>query len=169
MKKYIGVKIVEAEPMNKYEFFISHKGEECKEDNEEGYMVKYPDGYESWCPKKQFEEANKSCDGMTFGHAIEALKKGLMVARKGWNGKGMFLWLMKEADVKREWLKEPGIIAACGDNDTIHCLGSIRMKTAQGSILTGWLASQSDILADDWEVCATTVGAEESKPFMQRH
>jgi hypothetical protein len=69
MKTYIGVKEVEAKPMNKYEFFISHK---CKEDNEEGYMVKYPDGYESWCPKRQFEEANRPFESFTDRLLVEA-------------------------------------------------------------------------------------------------
>ena len=90
--------------------------------------------------------------GLTFGEALEALKRGDRVTRKAWNGTGMFLWLMEEADVKREWLKEPGIIKACGDNPTIHCLGSIRMKTADGSVLTGWTPSQPDMLAEDWKI-----------------
>ncbi len=55
MSSYIGTKIVQAEPMNKYDFFISRKGRDCKEDHEEGYMVTYEDGYESWSPKAVFE------------------------------------------------------------------------------------------------------------------
>ena len=57
MHKYVGVKLVEAEPMNKYEFLMNVKGEQCLEDNEDGYMVVYPDGYKSWSPKKVFEKA----------------------------------------------------------------------------------------------------------------
>lgn len=98
---------------------------------------------------------------MDFGEALRMLKNGKKVAREGWNGKGMFLWLMQPATIKKEWLKEPGIIEACGDNDTIECLGSIRMKTADNKILTGWLASQTDMLAEDWvEVvtCTPMVG-----------
>ena len=44
---------------------------------------------------------------MTFGEAIEAMKSGKKVARKGWNGKGMFLWLKPAAEVKKEWCKDP--------------------------------------------------------------
>ena len=40
---------------------------------------------------------------MNFGEALEALKNGKFVARKGWNGKGMYLWLMPAATVKAEW------------------------------------------------------------------
>ena len=43
---------------------------------DEGYHVVYPDGYESWCPKAQFEAAGRPIDGMTFGQAIEAMKQG---------------------------------------------------------------------------------------------
>ena len=54
MGKYVGCKLIEATPMNKYEFYINI---DCKEENEEGYQVTYPDGYVSWSPKKVFEKA----------------------------------------------------------------------------------------------------------------
>ena len=44
---------------------------------------------------------------MDFGKAIEALKQGKKVARKGWNGKGMYLWLKPGAEIKSEWCKDP--------------------------------------------------------------
>lgn len=44
---------------------------------------------------------------MDFGKAIEALKEGKKVARHGWNGKNMFLWLKPAAMVKAEWCKDP--------------------------------------------------------------
>ena len=46
-------------------------------------------------------------DEGTFGQAVESLKFGRKVARKGWNGKGMFLWLKPFALVKSEWCKDP--------------------------------------------------------------
>ncbi len=102
MKKYISVKIVNAEPMDAEDALL--KGYKIggvikKEDAEmfNGYEVTYADGYVSWCPKRQFEEANREIEGMTFGMAVEALKKGLLVARKGWNGEGMFIF-MRPAD-----------------------------------------------------------------------
>ena len=57
MKKYIGCKMIEAEPMNLYEFSMNIKGHDCKVDNQEGYKVVYPDGYVSWSPKEIFEKA----------------------------------------------------------------------------------------------------------------
>lgn len=90
---------------------------------------------------------------MNFGKAIEALKQGKKVARKGWNGKNMFLWLKPAAIVKAEWCKDPMLKAFAESNGgEIPALGTICMLTAQKEILSGWLASQSDMLAEDWEV-----------------
>ena len=90
---------------------------------------------------------------MDFGKAIEALKQGKKVARKGWNGKGMYLWLMQPAMVKAEWCKEPHLKELAEQNGgEIEALGTIRMLTADKKILTGWLASQTDILSEDWEI-----------------
>lgn len=90
---------------------------------------------------------------MDFGKAIEALKQGRKVARKGWNGKGMYLWLMPSTSVKAEWCKEPHLKELAEANGgEIEALGTIRMLTADKKILTGWLASQTDILSEDWEI-----------------
>lgn len=131
MKRYIGTKIIEAEP--------------AKKGDADGYFVKYPDGYTSWSPKEAFEEAYRESGGMTFGLAVEALKKGEQVARAGWNGKGMFLYLIKDSDLAKglrygfgEYLNEPEFVS------------SICMKTADNKLVVGWLASQTDMLAEDW-------------------
>jgi poly(3-hydroxybutyrate) depolymerase len=58
MPKYIGVKLVEATPMTHGEFRDAKGHDVPDHPGDEGYMVVYPDGYESWCPKAQFEEAN---------------------------------------------------------------------------------------------------------------
>ena len=92
MKDYIGVKVVAAEPMSRGEY-NAYRGWKIPSDEnpaDEGYHIRYSDGYESWCPKKQFYEAYRRCDNMTFGIAIEALKKGKKVARAGWNGRKCF-------------------------------------------------------------------------------
>lgn len=93
---------------------------------------------------------------MDFGWAINALKAGNKVTRKGWNGKGMYLWLMPATTVKAEWCKEPVLKRLAEDNGgEIECLGTIRMythdSTGRKAVLTGWLASQSDMLAEDWD------------------
>lgn len=87
----------------------------------------------------------------TFGQAIESLKFGKKVARKGWNGKGMFLWLKPFTLVKSEWCKDPKLKEIADKNGgEIEALGTVCMKTADDKILTGWLASQTDVLSNDW-------------------
>ena len=93
---------------------------------------------------------HEDCEG-TFGQAIESLKRGFKVSRKGWNGKGMFLWLKPYAVIKSEWCKDPLLKELADANGgEIDALGTICMKTADNKILSGWLASQSDMLANDW-------------------
>lgn len=62
MNKYIGTKLIEAKAMNKYNFYMNEKGTDCKDENEEGYKVVYPDGYVSWSPKDVFEKAYLKVD-----------------------------------------------------------------------------------------------------------
>lgn len=90
---------------------------------------------------------------MDFGKAIEALKEGKKVTRNGWNGKNMWLWLKPATTIKSEWCKDhilKEIVDANGGE--AEALGTICMKTADNKILTGWLASQTDILLNDWEI-----------------
>lgn len=89
--------------------------------------------------------------GLSFGAAISAMEAGHRVAREGWNGKGMYLWLLPAAVVKAEWCREPHLkTMAEANGGEIEALGSIRMLTADRKVLTGWLASQTDMLAKDW-------------------
>lgn len=123
------------------------------ETGEAGYGVIYADGYQSWSPKDVFEAAYQPIDAMSFGHALAALKEGHKVARAGWNGKGMYLWLLPAAMVKAEWCRESHLKQIAEENGgEVECCGSIRMRTADGKVLTGWLASQTDMLADDWQI-----------------
>ena len=80
---------------------------------------------------------------MNFGGAIEAIKNGECVQRKGWNGKNMFIFL--ESHFK--YLIPSGAFKGKEkEYEPVIC-----MFTAQGKIQTGWLASQADILAEDWQ------------------
>lgn len=90
-----------------------------------------------------------------FGQAIEALKAGKRVSRKGWNGKGMFLFLLPAGTVPVKAIHDPALREVIEKEvgcETFEALGSIRMFTADKKILTGWLASQTDMLAEDWEI-----------------
>lgn len=92
---------------------------------------------------------------LKFGEALEALKEGKRIAREGWNGKGMFLFLLPAGTVPTKAIHDPAlreVIESEVGGETFDALGSIRMFTADKKILTGWLASQSDMLADDWVI-----------------
>lgn len=103
--------------------------------------------------------------GLTFGEAIECLKAGCKLARAGWNGKGMYLWLKPECVVKKEWCRDPRLIACIDANggEEILALGTICMythdSTGRKAVLTGWLASQSDMLCEDWYIVGEEVSA----------
>lgn len=91
---------------------------------------------------------------MNFGEAIQALKDGKKVARDGWNGKGMWLILVNGTAVAKlgagtPYQKATGL-------DECEILPHIDMwtinATGRRAMLPGWLASQSDMLADDWAI-----------------
>ncbi len=141
MKTYIGAKIIQAEPQAKnYGDPASH--------GQLGYKVVYPDGYTSWSPAEAFEEAYRETSGMPFGLAVEAMKKGLRVARAGWNGAGMFAYLVPAAS----YPAQTGVAKEhFGDNAMVPYREYMALKTAQGDVAT-WAPSCSDALADDWVI-----------------
>lgn len=122
----------------------------------DGYAVKYEDGYISWSPKHVFEAAYQPIDAMSFSAALQALKEGHRVARAGWNGKGMWLAISgpngpREVASESFWSKHACEYAR-QNGGSAPVLPCIIMKTATGEILMGWLASQTDMLADDWGI-----------------
>ena len=95
---------------------------------------------------------------MTLGEAIEKLKSGEKVCREGWNGKGMFIVLMsgmklpsfntqgtdrKVNDRTAKWI---------GEDTPLDSQAYIAMFTATKQWQPGWLASQADMLSEDWMV-----------------
>ena len=133
MQKYIGTKIIEAEPMS--------RGQGGKA--EDGYKVRYPDGYESWSPKGVFEEAYRPTDCMSFGLAIEAMKKGKKVARRGWNGKNQHI----ELATRISYMTAEGVFV----NVEHEAIGNKAIAfVGTSGVQMGWLASQADMLAEDW-------------------
>jgi hypothetical protein len=85
---------------------------------------------------------------MNFGQAIESLKDGKRVSRSGWNGKGMFLFLVNGSNfiVNREPL-----LSIMGDGAVVTYRPHIDMKDAEGKVVP-WHASQTDMLAEDWDI-----------------
>jgi hypothetical protein len=101
---------------------------------------------------------------MNFGQAIEAVKNGKLAARKGWNGKGMFIFMRPKCELDadtvvnkvqslpesvKKWVAEN-----YGDSpsDKIKFSEYLCMKAADGTIVNGWLASQTDMLSEDWTI-----------------
>lgn len=168
MQQYIGVKVINAKPMTRAEYNTFRGWTLPADENgdDAGFLVEYTDGgrgntdhyagYVSWSPADVFDRAYRVTSGMTFGLAIEALKLGHKVARSGWNGKGM--WLSLSCDGSRAipaaafWSRnnvEYAMQQRLGQATVLPC---ITMKTATGEILMGWLASQTDMLCEDWEI-----------------
>lgn len=85
---------------------------------------------------------------MDFGDAVRALKQGKRVARSGWNGKGMFLFLVPGSVFK---VNRPPLLGIYEEGTEIRYHAHVDMKTAQGDVVP-WLASQTDVLSEDWEV-----------------
>lgn len=95
---------------------------------------------------------------MDFGWALSALKDGRKVRRSGWNGKGMWVVLMPALSLPPFSSQEPGAkvndrtARHIGKDTPLESQPYIAMWTAQGQWQPGWLASQADILAEDWEL-----------------
>jgi hypothetical protein len=83
---------------------------------------------------------------MDFGQAIRLLKQGKRVAREGWNGKGMFLFLVPGSTFT---VNRPPLLGIYPEGTSVDYHAHIDMKTAQGYVVP-WLASQSDLLCEDW-------------------
>lgn len=88
---------------------------------------------------------------MDFGSALESLKRGQCVARIGWNGKKMFLTLQEGSIVNGEDMRNQGA-QNYYKGHIVHICPHIDMKAADGSYVVGWLASQTDLLAEDWVI-----------------
>ena len=162
MTAAIGTKAVNAKPMTRQEYndFRGWQLPENENGADEGYLVEYQDGepntteykgYISWSPKEQFDNAYQDVTkGVSFGHAVELLKGGHRVARSGWNGKGMFLYYVPENKYPAS-RNEHGTMVGVFEDDMVPYGAYIAMKTAQNNVVP-WLASQTDVLAEDWQI-----------------
>lgn len=86
----------------------------------------------------------------SFSVALEELKSGKKVSRAGWNGKGMFVFLVQGSTFK---VSRAPLLGIYPEGTEINYHAHIDMRTADGQIVP-WLASQTDVLAEDWEVVA---------------
>ena len=131
MKTYIGIKIIKAEtqtcPSNR------HKSKA----GDPGYKVEYKDGYISWSPESVFDDAYCRIDSMPFSIALEAMRKGYKVMRRGWNGGGMHL----EAQFPDKCSKM-----------THPYLFIVVPGCEERTRLLPWQPAQVDIFSEDWQI-----------------
>lgn len=182
MTTVMGTKEIKSSPMSRgdYNAYRGWTIPENEDPNEDGFLVEYKDsknnhpnhtGYISWTPKEAYLSAYKENGSLTFGHATVALKQGKRVARKGWNGKGLFIFMQVPAKIdmeivpKMQSLPQPvkdefdrRFKDATGQNgidpiyfNSITYKNQIAMVYPDNSIY-GWVASPSDVLEEDWEI-----------------
>ena len=90
---------------------------------------------------------------MCFAQALGKLEDGHLVARKGWNGKGMYIWYVPATTVALGSLQEIRVRGIAMQNGgTVSFNPHIRMRCSDGSVTSGWVPSQVDMFARDWEV-----------------
>jgi hypothetical protein len=165
MNLHVGSKLIKSLPMNRAEY-NTYRGWKLPEDengSDAGFLVEYldggqanhkdHDGYISWSPEEVFKNAYQDVtQGVSFGSAIILLKLGCKVARKGWNGKGMWLILAPGSENIKPVAGTP--YSKAGLTEEIQILPHIDMFTVDSSgrraMLPGWLASQTDMLSNDW-------------------
>lgn len=85
---------------------------------------------------------------MDYSDALRHIKAGHKAARAGWNGKGMFVFLVPGSTFR---VNRPPLLGIYPEGTEIRYHAHIDMKTADGQVVP-WLCSQTDMLAEDWEV-----------------
>ena len=83
-----------------------------------------------------------------IGWALYAMRHGDRVRRAGWNGKGMFLYLVQGSTFK---VNRAPLLGIFPEGTEVNYQPHVDMWTAQGTAVP-WLCSQSDLLATDWEL-----------------
>lgn len=107
-------------------------------------------------PKQVFEEAYRPTDGLSFGLAIEAAKKGMKIARRGWNGKNQYVELAERISYENAAHEVINAKHEAIGNKALAFVGT-------SGVQLGWLASQADMLADDWMIVGDEVAERKLK------
>lgn len=162
MKRYYGTKQVKALPMTlgEYNTYRGWNIPPQEDPDTAGYLVEYTDGgkpnhpkhvgYISWSPATVFEGSYKTSGDLSWGHALEVLKSGGAVARKGWNGKDMFVYLVGPNRYKAV----TGVAKAYfGEEAEVPYSAYFAIKNVDGTVST-WVPAVNDNLANDWYAVA---------------
>ena len=97
------------------------------------------------CERSCCDEAYRPTDGLSFGLAIEAVKKGMKIARVGWNGKNQYVELAERISYENAAHEVINAQHEAIGNKALAFVGT-------SGVQLGWLASQADMLADDWRI-----------------
>lgn len=160
MQLHIGTKLINAQPMSR-QAYNDLRGWTVPADenpNDEGFLVEYLDGgkanvpgyagYVSWSPADVFNRAYKPTTSMSFGDALLMLKAGKKVSRSGWNGKGMFVYLVPAASYPAQ---TDAAKSHFGDGALVPYNAYFAIKNV-GETVSTWLPSVNDALAEDWTI-----------------
>lgn len=158
MIQFVGTKIVNAKEMSRIEY-NNLRGWTVPEDedgNDSGFLVEYIDGgspnlegfdgYVSWSPVEVFINSYRSSGNFSFGDATKLAKLGHRVSRAGWNGAGMFAYIVPAAS----YPAQTDAIKTVFPNHVPY-REYWALKTAQNDVAT-WAPSNSDSLAEDWGI-----------------
>ncbi len=167
LQQHIGVKLINALPMTRLEY-NQFRGWDLPEDedgSDAGFLVEYLDGgkpnteayagYVSWSPEEVFHNAYRCTDGLSFGLAVEAMKKGHLISRAGWNGKNMFVFKQIPAEIGLDIIPNMQSVPQAMKDKMVEAQTTLKY-TNQMCIVTeegrvdSWVASSSDTFADDW-------------------
>lgn len=85
---------------------------------------------------------------MNFGQALESLKAGGKLTRDGWNGRGMFVFLVPGSVFR---VNRPPLLGIYTEGTEVHYKPHIDVKNVDGSIST-WVPSIGDVMAEDWSI-----------------
>ncbi len=131
---------------NQYKGWRIPEGEHS---GEKGYLV-VDDAYETWVPADIFEKRYQSYERMKFGDALSVMEGGRRVTRKGWNGVGMFIYLVP-ANRYLPTTHADRLLALSQSDGKVPYGAYFAMKSVDGTVVP-WIPSQSDMVSDDWEV-----------------
>lgn len=153
MKRYIGTKLIKAKPMNRIDYNNLRRWKIPSGENplDEGYFIKYEDGYVSWSPKSTFESAYKQSGNLDFGSAVKMLKLGFKASRKGWNGKNMFVVYQKGYPQGIPCNEQTAKAWGMSKGEIFKCEPYLQIRTVNGSH-SMWVPSINDVLSEDWGI-----------------
>lgn len=153
MEKFIGIRVVDAKPMSRLEYNDYRRWilPTDEDGSDEGFLTDDGYGHIQWIPAETFIRDFQPMTGMSFGHAIEAMKVGYKVARAGWNGKNMFIVYQKGYPDGIPCNAQTAKAFGINEGDLFKCRPYFQLRCADGSHQM-WQPSVSDCLEKDWMV-----------------